>query len=129
MKTASDENSVFKKCPACAFEWFSRDDLLKDTNIEIIGYQAHFEELTSGLFLFNHHICKGTFTLPAGSFKDLYTGPVFSERATGEEACSGYCLHEDALNPCPAQCECAYVREIIQLIKHWPKESEGPVHP
>ncbi len=126
MKSGSDKNSIFKKCPACVSEWFTRDSFLKDTNIEIIGYQTHFEDLTSGIFLFNHHSCRGTLSLPAGSFKDLYAGPIFSERATGGEECPGYCLQKDELRPCPAQCECAYVREIIQLIKNWPKQgTEG----
>ncbi len=126
MKISSDINSIFKKCPVCAFELATRDSLLKDRNIEIIGYQAHFEELTSGLFLFNHLFCKGTFALQAGFFKDLYKDVIFSERATGSKECPGHCLHEDELGPCPANCECAYVREIIQLIKIWPKESGTP---
>ena len=27
------------------------------------------------------------------------------------------------ISPCPAKCECAYVREIIQLVSTWPKTS------
>jgi hypothetical protein len=57
----------------------------------------------------------------AGAFEDLYNGPVFKKRVTGSEECPEYCLHEDELLPCPNQCECAYVREVIQIVKNWPK--------
>jgi hypothetical protein len=46
---------------------------------------------------------------------------MVEERKTGTEECPGYCLHQDELQPCPARCECAYVREIIQIIRNWPK--------
>ena len=111
---------VFKKCFVCGFEWSSREDFLIDPAIEIIGYQVNFEELTLGLFLFNHS-CRGTLSIPAGDFTDLYDGQVFSERATGSEECPGYCLVQNQLLPCQAQCECTYIREIIQFIKNWTK--------
>jgi len=113
-------STVFKKCTVCGFQWALRDDFIRDPNIEILGYQVSFEELTEGLFLFNHS-CKGTLAISAGEFNDLYDGPIFTERATGSEDCPSYCLHEDELRPCPVQCECAYVREIIQIIKDEPK--------
>lgn len=117
-----DENTFFKECSVCDFKWPLRDEFLKDPNIEIIGYQVHFEELAEGLFLFNHS-CKGTLAIIANEFKDLYDGPIFSERATGSDDCPGHCLHQKDLDPCPVKCECAYVREIIQAIKHYKKES------
>ena len=110
-------NTVFKKCTVCGFQWASRDDFLRDPGIELIGYQVNFEELKEGFFLFNH-TCKGTLALMANEFCDLYDGPIFKERATGSESCPGYCLHKNELQPCPALCECAYVREIIQIIKN-----------
>jgi hypothetical protein len=87
-----------------------------DGSVEIIGYQVHYKRLTSGFFLFNHS-CKGTFTVSVGAFEDLYHGPVFTERATGSEDCPGHCLYSEALESCPAECECAFVREIIQMLK------------
>ena len=35
----------FKKCAPCGFEWRTLDTFLGDPAIEIIGYQAYFEEL------------------------------------------------------------------------------------
>lgn len=87
----------------------------------MIGYQVHFDELVAGLFLFDHN-CGTTFSIQAGSFQDLYDGPMFIEKLTGTEECGGHCLHKDDLRPCPAKCECAYVRKIMQVILSWPKQ-------
>ncbi len=120
----TDIHPVFKKCPNCGFEWENRKHFLNDADIEIIGYQVNFTRLMAGYFMFNH-ACKGTFTVPAGQFKDLYNGPIFSKRAVGTEECNEYCLQKDELRPCPVQCECAYVREIISIIKKWPKHPDS----
>ena len=111
---------VFKKCPNCGYEWENRELFLNDPDIEIIGYQINFIQLLAGYFMFNH-TCKGTFTVPAKQFKDFYKGPIFSKRATGSDECKEFCLQENELRPCPVRCECAYVREIISIIKKWPK--------
>ncbi len=113
---------VFKKCSCCEIPWFTRNEFLQDKNIELVGYQANFSQLELGFFLFNHLHCKSTLAIPAGVFSDLYEGPVFGERLTGAEPCPGYCLHEEFLQPCEAQCACAYVREIMQIVQDWPKE-------
>jgi len=68
------------------------------------------------IFLFNHS-CKGTLGLEVSAFEDLYDGPIFQGRATGSDDCPGYCPHEDSLDPCLVKCECAFVREIIQILK------------
>lgn len=110
----------FKICTICKAVWQTRDNFLDDPDVFIVGYQPHFNLLTEGLFLFNHS-CRGTLSIKAIEFKDLYKGPVFKERLTGSEECPGHCLHESELDPCPAKCECAFVREIVQIVKNWPK--------
>lgn len=110
------KNLPFKTCTVCKKEWKSRRNFLDDPNVIIVGYQPHFDTLTEGLFLFNHS-CRGTMSIQAGAFRDLYNGPVFQNRLTGTDSCPGYCLHKNELKPCPSQCECAYVREIIQVIR------------
>jgi len=120
-----DENSaldIFKQCPACGESWKTREDMLADHEVYIIGYQAHFEDLKLGLFLFNHS-CKGTFSIPAGEFINMYSGPIFHENLTGSEECPGHCRHKKNLEPCPAKCECAYIREVVQLLKKEPVSS------
>lgn len=111
----------YKKCSVCGFAWPTREDFLSDPDLELIGYQVNFKELTAGILLFNHS-CKGTLAVRANDFKDLHDGPVFRERATEGPDCPGHCLHEDDLRPCPAQCECNFVRDIIQRIKSWSKD-------
>lgn len=114
-------SSVFKQCPLCGFRWESRGAFLSDPGLTLIGYQACFHELKAGSFLFNH-ACEGTLGLRVEVFADLYDGPVYTTRQTGTSACPQYCLHQSELARCPAQCECAFVREIIQLLRAWPKD-------
>ncbi len=114
---------MFKICKKCGQKWSDRRSFLNDTNIVLIGYQAHFEKLTLGFLLFNHS-CKTTLSLNAGLFTDLYKGEVFKQRLTGSDDCQGYCLEEVNLAACFAKCECAYVRETIQIIKHWKDMNE-----
>ena len=115
---------AFKKCPNCGYEWRDRKNLLSDPDAEIIGYQVNFLKLKAGYFMFNHS-CKGTFSVQAGRFSNLYDGPIFTKRETGSDECPEYCLHRDELRPCPVHCECAYVREILQIIKNWLKGSDS----
>ena len=115
---------MFKRCPACGHAWSVRNDFLSDPGLRVIGYQVNFGSLEAGVFLFNH-TCKGTLAIHAHEFKDLSCGPMYKERATGGEECQGHCLHEDDLGPCPARCECAYVRDILQIVRQWPKPVEA----
>ena len=121
MDLPADNIINYKKCSSCGFDWATREYFLGDPNITMVGYQVNFQELEAGFFLFNH-TCGTTLAIPAREFKGFYQGSIFAERLTGSEECPGYCLHECELGPCPAQCECGYVREIIQLIRHWPKD-------
>jgi len=111
----------FKTCPYCSKPWFSRDEFLSDVDISLVGYQVDFDELALGLFLFNHSACQTTLAIPAGLLKDLYIGPIFNDRRTGQADCPGYCLKHTQLSACPAECECAWVRRLLQIIRHWPK--------
>ena len=105
----------------CGEEWTERDDFLSDPATQITGYAAHFKDLELGLFYFNHTSCKTTMALQASLFTDLYDGPVFEERKTGSDVCPGYCLKQAETRPCPAECECAYVREVLDRVSLWSK--------
>ena len=113
---------IFKTCSCCKTPWFSRNEFLDDSNIDLVGYQVNFGDRVLGLFLFNHLTCQSTIGIPAGHFKDLFDGPVFSESLAGSEQCPGYCQHRETFQPCRAKCEGAYVREILQILRDWPKE-------
>jgi hypothetical protein len=111
---------AFKVCPKCGYGWPTRERFLQDPDLKLIGYHANFKALQTGILLFNH-TCRTTLALQAIDFEDLYDGPIFSERATGTDRCPGHCLHEGNLTPCPTQCECGFIRQILQLIMNWPK--------
>ena len=98
---------------------------LKDPLLEIMGYQADIENLEYGLFLFNHNEkdCGSTIAIRVREFKDLYDGPVYSQCLLGTEECHELCLHKYNLKPCPAKCECSYVRDLVQIVKNWEKQS------
>jgi hypothetical protein len=113
----------FKTCPFCGQTWTSREEFLADGDILLIGYQVNFEDLVLGLLLFNHGVCQTTLAVKAGLLKDLCIGPVFRERRTGEKDCRGFCLKRSELSPCPAECECAWVRGLMQVIRRWPKNA------
>ncbi len=115
----------FKTCTVCGFVWPGRSSFLSDPGVRLIGYQAHFEELTAGLFQFNHS-CGTTLSIEAYDFQDLYDGPIFTEQLSGTDECRGYCMDKEDLRPCVAKCECSYVRELLQVILNWPKSQPRP---
>jgi hypothetical protein len=120
MTFQSDISMLFKRCPMCGASWTSRGHFLADPDVDLIGYQVNFQHLEAGYFLFNHR-CGDTMAIPVLAFRDMYDGPVFIERASGTVECPGHCLREDDLEPCPTHCECSFVREMLQVVKNWPK--------
>lgn len=113
----------FKLCTMCGEEWTDRAAFLADPAVRITGYSAHFKDLELGLFYFNHDSCRTTIALHASAFTDLHDGPVFEKRKTNTDECPRYCLKQSETRPCPAECECAYVREVLHKISSWNKIS------
>jgi hypothetical protein len=116
---------AFKTCTFCRYVWPSREAFIDDPELKVTGYMANFDRLELGIFLFDHLSCRTTLALRADQFQDLYDGPVFAERKTGTEECPGYCLDKHELRPCPAECECAYVREVLNVIVSRKKRPDG----
>lgn len=112
---------TFKQCTSCAHQWQDQEEFLADPDVTLLGLQVCFENLMEGLILFNHS-CRTTFSVEVSRFGNLYQGPIYSDRLTAAEECPGYCLNERQLKPCPAKCACAFVREILQVIKAYPKK-------
>jgi hypothetical protein len=117
------EGRVFKACPMCNVSWATRKSFLDDSGLRLVGYQVNFEDLQAGFFLFNHDVagCGTTIAVEAGQFLDMHSGPMFQERLDGKECCPRYCHRAQSLEPCPVQCECRYVRDVLQVVKDWPK--------
>jgi hypothetical protein len=115
----SDDPVRFRRCVCCQKVWFNRSDFLLDGDLLLNGYQVNFGDLELGWLLFTHLPpgCHSTIAVSVDQFADLYDGSIYAERKTGTEECPGYCLDKDNLKPCNAECECAFVREILQIIK------------
>ncbi|PJA27434.1 MAG: hypothetical protein CO189_07005 [candidate division Zixibacteria bacterium CG_4_9_14_3_um_filter_46_8] len=126
MKTAK-ETDKFRVCSLCNREWKDRESFINDILLYLNGYQANFDQLELGWFLFTHHeeSCGSTLAIPAGKFFDLYKGEKYTERKTGSEDCPGYCFEETNLERCPTKCACAFVREILVALRKM-KEAQNP---
>ena len=115
----------FKTCTNCGKQWGRRDAYLADSDVVLIGYQANFADLDAGIFLFQHMVpeCETTLAVELAEFTDMHDGPVFEVRKEDTADCPGYCKVKSNLEPCDQKCECAYVRKIIQKVRHWPKKA------
>lgn len=111
---------MFKQCNKCHHQWETRDDFLSDKTIQVVGYQVFFEDLKLGLFLFNHS-CHTTIAVDANLLMDLYDGPIFLDRKPAGRKCPGRCLNENIMSPCSSECKCAFIGELMQIIKNWGK--------
>jgi hypothetical protein len=105
-----------KNCKCGGAEWKTRDEFLKDESVKLTGYEANLDTPALGVLLFNH-ACGAVIPMHAEHFKDLHNGTKFTERKTGSKECPRYCHDKNELSPCTEQCECAWVREVIQLIR------------
>lgn len=108
--------------------WATRDDFLADSNLLLNGYQADFQDLEYGMFFFTHKIadCASTMALMVKDFRDLYTGPTYPESKALSEECPRYCIDENEMSRCDALCECAFTREIIQIIREQQGSAGSP---
>lgn len=115
------DKNVFKQCPMCSFQWQFRKDLLLDKNLELNGYQADFKKLEYGLFFFTHKVdgCHSTMAILANEFLDMNSEQQFNQRLTKSEDCPRFCIDKEQLSRCEASCECAFIRNILQIIKDY----------
>lgn len=120
---AGPEAGPFKTCTFCGHVWPKREDFLTDPEVVTVGYQAYLPDPTLGLFLFNHMACETTLALQALDFSDLHSGPIYQQPLRGTKGCMGHCDHQQDLEPCPGECECAWVREVLQVVKGWQKQA------
>lgn len=116
----------FKRCSLCGWSWATRADFLGDPEVRLIGYQAFTEDVAQGFLLFNHR-CGTTLALEVLNFQDLHEGVVYSERLAGTPACPQRCFDEKDLEPCPNRCAGAWVRDVLQRVRHWPKRPPEPL--
>ncbi|HVP12390.1 MAG TPA: hypothetical protein VMV94_14535 [Phycisphaerae bacterium] len=108
----------FRVCSLCGATWTTRDAFLADGSLRLDGYKPNFQAMEKGLFFITHDRdeCGFTLALVARDFLDLYGGPRYTERKTFSEECPRYCLDQEQLERCVAQCEYAFVREVLQIV-------------
>jgi hypothetical protein len=112
----STDTGAFKTCPNCGRPWESRRDFLDDPELSFLGYQAFVRDGILGLFMFNHHPCGTTMAVSAERFEDLRPGPMYETSHPRPAVAPAYCLDAGDPADCPPQCECGFVREVVELI-------------
>lgn len=112
------EKNNFKTCPGCFVAWESMEAFLSDPNLELNGYKPDFKDLEYGMFFFTHKTepCYSTMTIMVDDFKSIYSGKYYQENKALSDECPRYCIDEKQFARCDALCECAFVREIMQII-------------
>ena len=131
LMNTSLESDHFKRCSYCNKVWYTRDEFLSDSEIQLVGYQPHYKNMEEGLFLFNHLICTSTLSIVSQKFSDLYTGPFYTSNKLNDDQlnyddCPDFCLFKNKMKGCLQQCERAFVSEIIQILSMWKKEKKVP---
>jgi len=113
------EQKIFKQCPMCDTIWSKRSHFLQDTSLKIEGYQVNFDDLGKGLLYFTHSLdgCQSTMAVEAYEFFDLNPNMRYTTRNALKDDCPGYCLRKDFLGQCTAECDCAFVRDVIAIIQ------------
>lgn len=119
----------FKSCPKCQAVWTSRDQFLRDADVELIGYQVNLMHREKGLFLFNHNTCHTTMAIKVANMESLYHGPVYSENMSRTDKCPAYCMDKNNLAACENSCSYAHIRQLLQIIMKWPKEEREADRP
>jgi hypothetical protein len=109
-----DDPYEFKRCIICEKSWCERDEFLNDPELEFIGYQAFLEDGVLGFFMFNHDPCGTTLTVRTDKLREIAEGPILVTE--GSEKPSPHCLTVKDGKPCPPECECAFVKTIIQKL-------------
>jgi hypothetical protein len=114
-------NAPFKVCPTCSKGWNTPDDFLSDPELKLAGYQVNFADLEGGLFYFTHGAghCGTTLAVPAKTFTHLSSRSFLNHRGEKPEGCTELCVRKGSLDPCPTDCECLWVRDVMEAIRGW----------
>jgi len=117
---------AFKVCPGCRYVWEDREKFLSDPNLVVVGYQVNYDDPNAGLVLFTHEIpeCETTLVIEVREFSDMYTGPICEDLLENTEACPGYCRDRFSLERCAKECKCTFARDILQVLRGWPKRAK-----
>ena len=95
------------------------EDFFADPALSFNGYQANFGMLDEGIFFFTHdtQTCGSTMGIKVRTFVSLFSGKKYSGSKALSKDCPRLCLDQSNLDPCDAQCENAFAREISRIIQ------------
>ena len=112
----------FKTCSKCGFVWPERASFLIDPNLRLIGYQADFEELMAGIFLYSTTFAKRLSPLEQTTSK-IYTTARCLLKGWKAVTSAGVTVCTKMIYAhIPRNVNVQYVREIVQVILNWPKQ-------
>ena len=98
---------------------------LSDPKLEFAGYQVNFADLEGGLFYFSHldEHCGTTLAVYVKEFSNLSLRSFLNKQGKQPDGCPNLCVRRGSLSPCPMECECLWVREVMQIICDWKKRA------
>ena len=124
-------DGAFKCCGKCLKTWRTREDLVRDSELVLIGYQPTFGEPAEGLLLFTHMTprCGSTLAVVVGDFEDYVQTQAETMPFVGAFVCPSHCLRVHDLQACNAPCQMRWVRQLIQILRRHEVPSILPMSP
>ncbi|GAB4331136.1 MAG: hypothetical protein Kow0099_02270 [Candidatus Abyssubacteria bacterium] len=118
MAASKSRKAEYRRC-TCGKVWNTRDDLLRDAKVKIVGYQPDFVSRKYNHFLFQHKAkgCGQYFGIRSSDFADLREKGCPNELCTGQENCPGYCLNTLDLRVCSVACRNASDRVLAAKLR------------
>jgi hypothetical protein len=118
MPRRKNKPSQYRKC-SCGETWATRDELLRDKSVRIVGYQPDFVNHKYNHFLFQHRAksCGEFFGIRASDFSDLREKDCPDGLCLGKEDCPGYCHDTFDLRVCSVTCRNASDRLLASKIR------------
>lgn len=124
-------DGTFKCCGKCFKAWRHREDLVRDPDLILIGYQPTFGPPNDGLLLFTHVTpdCGSTLAVPVRAFEDYIRTRDDAIRLVGTSVCPGHCLRVHDLQACHVPCQMRWVRQLIQILRRHEVPMINPLSP
>lgn len=118
MPAPKKKKAAYRLCD-CGKGWNTRDALLRDKEMRIVGYQPDFVNHKYNHFLFQHRAkgCGEFMAIRASDFSDLREKECPDDLCFGKNDCPGYCTDTFDLRVCSVTCRNASDRSIASKIR------------
>lgn len=117
--TAQGTAPAFVTCTQCGRSWPGREAFLSDPAVRLSGCQVDTDQPAASALLFDHLAsgCGTTMAVSVRAFADLHGGPKGKADWSKSGKCPGFCFDPRSLEPCPTECNSAYVRAVLQAVR------------